>query len=129
MDLPTAIEIAFASVLCTGLVAWGILLLRGSERAFRLLAGGSDFLALDPTEKEYRRTARESGVAMFLIAFLLLCVVGGSLAGRLGAGSSATTWFQAAISAGMALSMAGLLIIVVVQIRRHMRLLNRKQAE
>ena len=103
-----------------------LIVFRGNERCFRLLAGSRDFLSLDPTEQEYRRTARESGVAVFSIDLLLLCAWGGSLVGRLDADTATSALIQAAIPLLVTPSMVGLFAIVVLQIRRHVRLLNRK---
>lgn len=119
-------EVALLSAALVILVLFGAFVFRGNERCFRLLAGSRDFLSLDPTEQEYRRTARESGVAVFLIALLLLCAWGGNLVGRLCAGTAAAALVEAAVPLVVALSMVGLFVIVVLQMRRHVRLLNRK---
>lgn len=126
MNLPLIGEAALLIVSVAVLIVFGVFVFRGHERCFRLLAGSRDFLSLDPTEQEYRRTVRESGVAVFLIALLLLCAWGGSLVGRLCAGTAAAALVEAAVPLVVALSMAGLFAIVVLQIRRHVRLLNRK---
>ncbi|MBC2890402.1 hypothetical protein [Gordonibacter massiliensis (ex Traore et al. 2017)] len=126
MDWPLIGETVLLVTVFAVLVGYGILVFRGNERCFRLLAGSRDFLSLDPTEKEYRRTARESGVAVFLIALLLLCAWGGNLVGRLCAGTAAAVLVEAAVPLVVALSMVGLFVIVVLQMRRHVRLLNRK---
>lgn len=61
-------------VLC-GIIAlvFGILVLCGNERWFRMLAGGRYFLSLDPDGPTLDKAAKQSGIMIILIGAVLLC--------------------------------------------------------
>ncbi|QOS69573.1 translation initiation factor IF-2 [Eggerthella guodeyinii] len=52
---------------------YGGFVFAGNLRCFSILAGGGDFLALNPSEAQYRREARRSGAAIFLLALDFWC--------------------------------------------------------
>lgn len=99
-------------------IAFGILVFRGNERAFRMLAGGRDFFALDPDGASFRVTARTSGVAVWLIVVALWCVVARAYASL--AEPLATALLVLQIVAIIAIG-----IIVIVQLKQYANLMRR----
>ena len=64
-----------AATIVIGILAcvYGGFVFAGNLRCFSILAGGDSFLALDPSDGQYRREARRSGVAIFLVAVDFWC--------------------------------------------------------
>ena len=56
------------AILAFGLATfvYGAFVFAGNRRCFSVLAGGGAFLALHPSEVQYRTSARQSGVAVWL---------------------------------------------------------------
>lgn len=65
----------FVALIVVGIFVcvYGGLVFAGNLRCFSILAGGSDFLALNPSEAQFRREARRSGAAIFLLAVDFWC--------------------------------------------------------
>lgn len=65
----------FIALIVVGILVavYGAFVFAGNRRCFSILAGGGDFLALDPSEAQYRREARRSGAAIFLLAIDFWC--------------------------------------------------------
>ena len=121
MEWSDMVELAFGAAFSAALFVWGAFLLKGDERSFRILAGGRDFLALDPDERAYRRTARESGVAVFLVAVMILCFIVGDVASRIDVLAPFAAEVKMACAVIGAVSTAILAAIVVAQVVRHGR--------
>ena len=65
----------FIALIVVGVLmcVYGAFVFAGNVKCFSILAGGSNFLALNPSEAQYRREARRSGVAIFLLAIDFWC--------------------------------------------------------
>lgn len=65
----------FIALIVVGILVcvYGGFVFAGNLRCFSILAGGGDFLALNPSEAQYRREARRSGAAIFLLAIDFWC--------------------------------------------------------
>lgn len=127
MEWSIMAEVAFSVVVSAALFAWGVFVLKGNERSFRLLSGGRDFLALDPDEEVFRKTARESGVSIFLVAVWILCVTASDVVPRLDGVSAAAASIRAACFVVEAVSVTILIAIVIVQLLRYRRLLSKRR--
>ena len=65
----------FIALIVVGVLmcVYGAFVFAGNVKCFSILAGGNNFLALNPSEAQYRREARRSGVAIFLLAIDFWC--------------------------------------------------------
>lgn len=105
-------EIVLVLIVTVAAVVYGVFLFAGNEFCYRLLAGGDSFLALDPSEEELKRSARQSAVAVWLIVLALWCVVARACA-PLGEALDAAV-FIVEIVAGIAI-----VVIVVLQMKQY----------
>ena len=96
---------------------FGIFLFRGSRRCFGILAGGGDFLDMNPDDKAFMREARRSGAAAWLLAVIIWCVGLWSVAPQ--AEAVRTTCLVVGVA-----SAAAVAVIIALQMRTHIRLLE-----
>lgn len=124
--MSAVVAIALSALIVVGLCVWGALVFGGSERAFRLLNGGCDFLALDPDDRTFRREARQSAVALWSGALLLACFVTAQFVGRTGIAEALVETVRTLCFAVGAVSAAVVVIVIVLQVRTYARLLKRR---
>lgn len=91
---------------------YGAFVFAGNRRCFSVLAGGGEFLALHPSEAQYRTSARQSGIATWLVAFIIWCV----------ALWPYTPQVCLAVDIVAALAIA---VIIALQVKTHVELLRR----
>lgn len=112
--------VGFAAALVVSLacIVYGACLFACNKRCYRFLCGSGSFLALDPSEAEMRKSARQSAVAVWLIVVTIWCVLAHSYA-PLG-----QAFADACLVAGV-LAGIGVVVIVVLQVRQYAKLLRR----
>ena len=71
--------VALAAVSIVGIV-YGAFLFAGSKACFRVVCGGEDFLALCPSDAEFRKSARRSAVAVWMIVAIMWCATASAYA-------------------------------------------------
>lgn len=127
MEWSIEAEAACGVAVSAALFVWGSFVLKGNARGFRLLSGGRDFLALDPDEEAYRKTSRELGLAIYLVAVCILCAIGGYIAPLIDvlAVASMPIW-EASLVIG-AVAAAAIVAIAIVQPLRYRRLLGERR--
>ncbi|GAA6489246.1 hypothetical protein K270103H11_18130 [Gordonibacter urolithinfaciens] len=120
-------EAACGVAVSAALIVWGSFVLKGNARGFRLLAGGRDFLALDPDEEAYRKTSRESGLAIYLVAVCILCAIAYDIAPRIDVLAVALTPIREAILVVGVSSAVAIVAIAIMQLLRYRRLLSKRR--
>lgn len=103
---------------------WGVAVFRGRIRWFRLLAGGGDFLDLNPDPETFRKAARQPGVVICLLVVLFACLCAWQFAPHFGAPEFIVALLErACIFAGVVFGIVAV-VVFVLQLRTHMRLLR-----
>lgn len=90
---------------------YGAFVFAGNRRCFSVLAGGGVFLALHPSEAQYRTSARQSGVAVWLVALVIGCFALRPCAP------------QVCLGAGIVAALA-IAVIIALQVKTHVELLR-----
>ena len=103
------------AVVLVAIVVYGILVFRGNRKCFGVLAGGGDFLALNPSDEVFMKEARRSGAAVCLVAV----VIGGSL---LGQGIQDNEALRMACLVSVGASVAAIAVLVVLTMRTQFKL-------
>ncbi|OUO90669.1 hypothetical protein B5F40_05615 [Gordonibacter sp. An230] len=100
-------------------IVYGAFLFSGSRTCFRILCGGEGFLALDPDDAEFEKSARSSAVAVWMIVAIVWCAM---------ASASACLSEELRTAARVVGAMAGAVIAaaVVFQIKQHANLLKER---
>lgn len=98
---------------------YGAFVFAGNRRCFSILAGGGDFLALDPSEAQYRREARRSGAAIFLLVIDFWCFGTWSCAQQDGAVRTAC------LAVGIAAAL-GVVALIALSLKTHADLLKER---
>lgn len=107
------------AIIAVGILAcvYGGFVFAGNLRCFGILAGGGDFLALNPSEAQYRREARRSGVAIFLVAVDFWCF------GVWNYAQQDETVRTACLAVGIAAAL-GVVVLIALSLKTHADLLK-----
>ena len=105
--------VALAAVSIVGIV-YGAFLFAGSKACFRVVCGGEDFLALCPSDAEFRKSARRSAVAVWMIVAIMWCAM-----------ASAYACLDDAVRIAVRVTGATVVVVVVLQVRQRADLLRK----
>lgn len=109
----------FVALIVVGILVclYGGFVFAGNLRCFNILAGGSDFLALNPSEAQFRREARRSGAAIFLLAIDFWCF------GAWGYAQQDDAVRTACLVIGIAAAL-GIVVLIALSLKTHADLLK-----
>ena len=105
--------VALAAVSIVGIV-YGAFLFAGGKACFRVVCGGEDFLALCPSDAEFRKSARHSAVAVWMIVAIMWCAT-----------ASAYACLDDAVRIAVRVAGATVVVVVVLQVRQRADLLRK----
>lgn len=105
--------VALAAVSIVGIV-YGAFLFAGSKACSRVVCGGEDFLALCPSDAEFRKSARRSAVAVWMIVAIMWCAT-----------ASAYACLDDAVRIAVRVAGATVVVVVVLQVRQRADLLRK----
>ena len=109
--------VALAAVSIVGIV-YGAFLFAGSKACFRVVCGGEDFLALCPSDAEFRKSARRSAVAVWMIVAIMWCATASAYA-------CLDDAVRIAVRVAGAVAGATVVVVVVLQVRQRADLLRK----
>lgn len=126
MDSSLIEHIAIGAV-GVAIIAFGILLFVGSRKCFSMVAGGNDFLAMNPDDATFKRSARQAGLAVWLVVAVMWCFDLQRSVDAIGLMSDAAGAVRAACAIVIAASVLAIVVIIVLQLRTHARLLKEER--
>ena len=109
--------VALAAVSIVGIV-YGAFLFAGSKACLRVVCGGEDFLALCPSDAEFRKSARRSAVAVWMIVAIMWCATASAYA-------CLDDAVRIAVRVAGAVAGATVVVVVVLQVRQRADLLRK----
>lgn len=121
MESITWEQVALAAIL-VAIVVYGAFVFRGNRKCFGVLAGGGDFLALNPSDEVFMKEARRTGAAIWLVGV----VIGGSL---LGQSIQDNDMLRMACLAVVVASVAAIAVLVVLTMRTQFKLSKERREQ
>lgn len=98
-------------------VVYGAFLFAGNEACYRVLAGGDSFLALNPTDVELRKSARQSAVAVWAVVAAIWCTLAHAYI------PMSEMFDEVILAVGISAGIV-VFVIVILQIKQHADLLK-----